>query len=185
MYRKHRPKHGDTNVACLFQELPFANESFDRATASFSLVKLREGSERALAEIFRVLKPGGILQVYPVDVKHKSKATELEEAGLVKRNTPFESNYKNYSAAGGAIGLVESALADAAGAYVNPVESLGGFMVVSGIGALAINAADVLLRSATLSVEKYPELNDPTEGSRFARTLLDAYAINSPFGRER
>lgn len=42
-------------------ELPFADESFDFATAFMSLMEFGE-TERALAEAFRVLRPGGFLQ---------------------------------------------------------------------------------------------------------------------------
>ncbi len=42
-------------------ELPFDGESFDFATAFMSLMDIPE-TERALAEVFRVLRPGGFLQ---------------------------------------------------------------------------------------------------------------------------
>ncbi len=41
--------------------LPFANESFDFATAFMSMMDIPE-NDKALAEAFRVLKPGGFLQ---------------------------------------------------------------------------------------------------------------------------
>jgi len=42
-------------------ELPFANESFDAATAIMSLMDIPE-TERVIAESYRVLRPGGFLQ---------------------------------------------------------------------------------------------------------------------------
>ena len=42
-------------------ELPFSEESFDFATAFMSLMDIPE-TERVLAEVFRVLKPGGFFQ---------------------------------------------------------------------------------------------------------------------------
>jgi SAM-dependent methyltransferase len=42
-------------------ELPFADESFDFAVAFMSLMDIPE-NDRALAEVFRVVKPGGFFQ---------------------------------------------------------------------------------------------------------------------------
>ena len=42
-------------------ELPFADASFDAVTAFMSLMDIPE-TERAIAEVFRVLRPGGFLQ---------------------------------------------------------------------------------------------------------------------------
>ena len=55
-------------------ELPFANETFDAATAFMSLMDVPE-TDRVLSEAFRVVKPGGFLQfsiVHPCfDTPHR------------------------------------------------------------------------------------------------------------------
>lgn len=44
------------------EEMPFEDESFDRVTASLAIHEMnRRGRENALAEIMRVLKPGGLV----------------------------------------------------------------------------------------------------------------------------
>lgn len=64
-------------------ELPFSDETFDFATAVMCLMDIPE-PERALAEAFRVLKPGGFLQfsiTHPCyDTPHRRKLKD--ERGL-------------------------------------------------------------------------------------------------------
>lgn len=44
------------------EEMPFEDDSFDRVTASLAIHEMnRKGRENALAEIMRVLKPGGLV----------------------------------------------------------------------------------------------------------------------------
>jgi SAM-dependent methyltransferase len=57
---KEQPLGIDYRVASAV-ELPFPDESFDFATATMSLMDVPE-TDRALAEAFRVLRPGGFLQ---------------------------------------------------------------------------------------------------------------------------
>lgn len=46
------------------EELPFDDDSFDRATASLAIHELnRQGRDNALAEMQRVLKPGGMIVI--------------------------------------------------------------------------------------------------------------------------
>lgn len=63
-------------------ELPFADESFDFCTAFMSLMDLPE-QEQALAEAYRVLKPGGFLQFSITHPCFQTKAWEwvLDDAG--------------------------------------------------------------------------------------------------------
>jgi ubiquinone/menaquinone biosynthesis C-methylase UbiE len=56
----HEPLHIDYRVASAV-ELPFADSSFDFATGFMSFMDIPE-TDRVLAEVYRVLKPGGFLQ---------------------------------------------------------------------------------------------------------------------------
>ena len=71
--------HADASIRFVIGsavELPFAGESFDFATAFMSLMEFPE-TEQALAEAFRVLRPGGFLQfsiMHPCfDTPHRRK----------------------------------------------------------------------------------------------------------------
>jgi arsenite methyltransferase len=73
------------------RELPFEDDSFDLILSSWALHNIyeKEGRERAVREIARVLKPGG--QVKLVDISHTDEYAEtLRACGLreVKRSSP-------------------------------------------------------------------------------------------------
>ena len=65
------------------RKLPFANESFDVVLSSLTIHNIEERDERAqaIAEIVRVLKPGGRLALF--DIRHTGEyARQLEQLGM-------------------------------------------------------------------------------------------------------
>jgi hypothetical protein len=52
------------------QNLPFENESFDEVIASWSLLWVRVGIEKAFTEMVRVTKRAGQIKVYPIIFGH-------------------------------------------------------------------------------------------------------------------
>jgi ubiquinone/menaquinone biosynthesis C-methylase UbiE len=63
----------------LAQELPFADGSFDAGVASLLLCSVAD-QDRALAELFRVIRPGGELRFYEHVVSKKPALAGLERA---------------------------------------------------------------------------------------------------------
>lgn len=67
--RKHGQEPNLSFEAVLAEELPYENGSFDRVVSTFFFHHVnRELKERALAEMHRVLRPGGWVVVVDVDV---------------------------------------------------------------------------------------------------------------------
>ena len=60
--RLHAAGYPSAVVEADAEELPFADDSFDRVTVSFGIRNMTH-KDRALKEMFRVLKPGGRLLV--------------------------------------------------------------------------------------------------------------------------
>lgn len=79
------PRRGK-NVASLLQELPFADQTFDRVTASFSMywVSAYNGGVVAVKEALRVLKPDGELQILPASINHFGLADDLSDRGITE-----------------------------------------------------------------------------------------------------
>jgi|GEM_PF-2595100 len=85
---KFRPRTGKgRNVAGIFQELPFKDEAYDRVVGSWSVRKLREGALQSVAEILRVVRIGGEIQLTPAEVANPAMAQELVKLGLAKLET--------------------------------------------------------------------------------------------------
>lgn len=77
------PEIGATAVACDIRQLPFADDSFDAVICTHTLVHLRRipAKRRAMAELLRVLRPGGCLIFnLPAGGKHGAAARALEDA---------------------------------------------------------------------------------------------------------
>jgi SAM-dependent methyltransferase len=67
------------------REMPFADASFDAVVSNVAIHNIydREGRRKAMAEIARVLRPGGRLVIH--DIRHVSDYTEdLAKLGLVR-----------------------------------------------------------------------------------------------------
>nr|WP_110817792.1 class I SAM-dependent methyltransferase [Mycolicibacterium peregrinum] len=84
LQRAQRKTKGMTGVRferAYAQELPFDDGGFDRALSSMMLHHLDEATKAAAAaEVFRVLRPGGVLHV--VDVRGDDVPQLLEKAGF-------------------------------------------------------------------------------------------------------
>lgn len=84
LQRAQRKAEGMTGVRferAYAQALPFADAQFDRALSSMMLHHLDEATKvAAAAEVFRVLRPGGVLHV--VDVRGDALPQLLEKAGF-------------------------------------------------------------------------------------------------------
>lgn len=78
------PKCNRTNVAGIFQDLPFRDECFDQVVASYAFWWVRQGRRQSLEEVFRVLKPDGKLQIHPGYRRSMDYAKPLEEAGVTQ-----------------------------------------------------------------------------------------------------
>lgn len=81
------PKHA---VCALAQELPFANEKFDRVTCRWGNVAYSRAAAAAMAqEAIRVLKPGGQLQVFPaIFGGNRNFVRKLREEGFILDTAP-------------------------------------------------------------------------------------------------
>jgi SAM-dependent methyltransferase len=75
------------------RELPFADDSFDLVLSSWALHNIyqKEGRERAVREIARVLKPGG--QVVIVDISHTDEYAETFRTSGIKEVTRSAPNF--------------------------------------------------------------------------------------------
>lgn len=75
------------------RELPFADDSFDLVLSSWALHNIyqKEGRERAVREIARVLKPGG--QVVIVDISHTDEYAETLRTSGIKEVTRSAPNF--------------------------------------------------------------------------------------------
>jgi ubiquinone/menaquinone biosynthesis C-methylase UbiE len=73
------------------QELPYADGSFDRVLSSMMLHHLDDGVKAAaLAEAFRVLRPGGSIHIVDVVGHHLSVAHDADAIPGLLRNSGFE-----------------------------------------------------------------------------------------------
>jgi ubiquinone/menaquinone biosynthesis C-methylase UbiE len=77
-------------------DLPFGEASFDSATAFMSLMEIPE-AECVLAEVFRVLKPGGFFQF---SITHPSSTRHTARTSTTRRDTPTPSRSATTSAGG-------------------------------------------------------------------------------------
>jgi SAM-dependent methyltransferase len=177
LYREYAPETGQ-NVAALFQELPFADESFDFAVASWSLAKLRAGSQRALADILRVIKPGGNLQVYPTLVRRPKLAASLNEKERAARQRVPAT--RNHVIAGlgsvGALGFGIGAMIEHGGRYEGVLGIVDPLISGAGAGGSTFWILDAIERY-TLTIGRSEEHALPEARETYARELLTAYKI--------
>lgn len=169
-YRKNTPKVG-TNVAGLFQELPFRDESFDRVVASWSIYVARDRWQ-IMSEALRVLRVGGEFQDFPVKETRRSDAFVQSNEGRIRVRTIPETTGQYVVAA--TVDTLEGTLAGIANTNV--------FGVVSAIGVDALGAVmggmwarEKLRPNTCLTVTKDTSLIDP------AQREAVAWAIDSAF----
>jgi hypothetical protein len=174
LFRRQTPEAGrGRNAALLFQQLPFPDRTFDRATASWSFEKLKEGRSLATREALRVIKPGGELQITPVWVRDRQKANALEAAGSTQLQVKTEP-YEIRGWVGLVVGLETTGVVGVGG--VRDLALLGGAFLM-GAGAGIIGSPDTVLVESRLTVQRDETLNDPDTRAQFVDTLFDAYKL--------
>ncbi len=180
LYRKETPGVGK-NVAAIFQELPFPDKTFDRAVASWSLVKLQEGAHQGLEEALRVIKPGGELQIFPVRVKRAHAVSSLKGQDLTKTTVvedPAFTNLRRSYLPGGPVGMVMGLLG------VTSWDSdlaLGVYADATSAMDLGVSTSEFLQSTfwpaSVLTISRTEEMSDPQARAIFVSSLLESYRI--------
>lgn len=173
-YRNSTPAEGN-NVACLFQELPFADSSFKRVTASWSLFALGTGAKKAIDEGLRVLDTGGEFQIYPTNNRLiKKHAKKLEESGVTRRERiKMRSNKIAVALTGGAITIPVDLVAGS-----TSLKDIATSVIACGtVLSLLIYLVEKIRPDYTLTIQRGEELSDPQARKDFVDNLFSAYHI--------
>ncbi len=81
-YLSYPPRDKKDTVVGIVQELPFRDDTFDEVLASWSMYYVKTGTKVALAELLRVTKPGGRVQISPGVIKDEGDSTQLPNVAL-------------------------------------------------------------------------------------------------------
>ncbi|HEY4964689.1 MAG TPA: methyltransferase domain-containing protein [Candidatus Saccharimonadales bacterium] len=175
LYSGHTPTSGN-NVAALFQELPFADQTFDRVIASQSLIKVKKGAVQAIAEILRVTRQEGYLEAYPVGVGSRQTARDIE----ISQNIERKQHVKRIERLG--VPITGGAAAGLVGYFASEVVVHGMPIWGSALIGLAsgMSTAYVGLNgySFGLSIQR-PELADSEARIGLVRDIVQAYDITA------
>lgn len=86
-YVDHPPNHRNDSVAGVIQHLPFADGVFDETIASYSLYWVETGLDRALLEMIRVTKDGGLVKIYPTHLLEEKVFSDISCVSLSECNS--------------------------------------------------------------------------------------------------
>lgn len=160
------------NVACLFQQLPFRDERFDRAIAGYALIHVGEGAVESLDEILRTVRPGGNVQIFPDFLLKMDRETKafMKEHGLEARRPKMSLTRKVVSASALAItaisgNVVRQSIENGAAA---PAAIGSALLTLSG-AALAATMYDV---RKTLIIPRTEAMSDPEYRHDFSQELI-------------
>ena len=184
-YAKTAPSVG-TNVAGLFQQLPFRDESFEAVTASWSFIKLKEGARLALTEALRVNRPDGQILIYPAKVKSKHLAQDLETSGTTTLVRPPGTTISRPRVAASG-GIAAGGIA-ALGKVNDIIGGVGLLSKTEELEALCLAGATIMdvvhpKRNKVLTVNRPHSFRSstPTTLRRAATLCLQFYSPRSPF----
>ncbi len=163
---RYKPGKGN-NIAGLFQELPLLDDSFDRAVASYSLFWVRRGIKGVTRESLRVLRPEGVLQIFPAQPTDTEAAKQLADEGITSFRRLSRFSIGLALVTGGIEGIVTSELT-----HIDSTTSI----VEAGIETAETFIEGNIARSGgTLSIHKSQIPEDPVLQEFTLSRILDAY----------